>query len=377
MNINQAKDKIQRDVLNAWRKNKYIGTAECATGFGKTRCAILAAVRFAVNADYNYKILIIVPNNTLKHEWEKEFKKWKHSKVFKECVQVECINTARKFKNQKYDFVIADEIHNYIKGTINSKFFKNNKYDKILGLSATIEDNLIDFINGIAPICYTLSLYEAVELGLVSEFTVYNIPVELNDKERKDYNYLSSKIRIAWENYGVHSWKNISARKEILYNAKSKMRLIKKITELFGKDDHGVIFSMTKDYSDKVANKLGDRCLPHHSGITKKNRVSFLKRFADGRTKVKILSSAKTLDEGVNIPRLSYSLIASNSSTVKQMNQRVGRCIRLGEDGKHAIIIRLYCKDTQEEKWIKTSQAKVNAVELKNLGELTPLIQYK
>lgn len=372
--ILKIKDTIQKEVLKSWWESKCIGTIEAATGFGKSRVGILAVSYFAKNFNYNLKVLIIVPTDALKNEWKEEFKKWKEVKAFDNCVQVECINTARKFSNQTYDLVICDEIHNYIKGSVNNKFFKNNKYDRILGLSATIEDNLIDYLNVIAPICYTLTLYEAVELGLVSEFTVYNLPVSLTALENKEYIRLSNIIKYSWQTYNIHSWKNISARKNILYNAKAKIKALEKVINMFDKNSHGVVFSMTKEYSNVVKKKLGDKCLAHHSGISKKTRINNLKKFADGRTKVKILSSAKTLDEGVNLPRLQYGVLMSSSSKIKQNHQRVGRCIRIGKDGKHAIIIRIYCKNTQEEQWVNSSQAKLKVINVKNIQELIKLI---
>ncbi len=375
MKINQAKDKIQRKVLNTWWKAKCIGTVEAATAFGKCRIGVLASAYFAKQYEYNCKILIIVPTTAIQEEWRKEFIKWKESKTYKQCIQIECINTARKFKNESYQLVICDEIHNYLLGTVNNKFFKNNNYSRILGLSGTIEDNLIESLNKIAPICYTLNLYEAQELGLVSNFTIYNIGVSLNTKETNEYIRLSKIIDYSWKNYSVHSWKNISERKNILYNAKAKMKLLKELTNSFGTNSNGIVFSMTKDYSNKITDVLGDRCLSHHSGITKKNRILTLKKFTDGRTKVNIISSAKTLDEGVTLPKLTYSIIMSSSSKSKQMRQRIGRCIRLGENGKHAIIIRLYCKNTVEEKWLDSSQKDLKIINVKNIKELKKLIK--
>ena len=270
MSINQAKDKIQREVLNAWHKNNYKGTAELATGTGKTRIGVLAASYLAKKANYNYKILIVTPTTVIQQEWENEFKLWKESKVFESCVQVECINTARNFKTTDFDLLIADEIHRYLGGQINLKLFKNNKFPKILGLSGTIEDNLLQELNKIAPIHYSLNLDSAVEIGLVSEFTVYNIPVELNINERKEYIKLSKIIEYSWQAYSIHSWKNISDRKNILYNAKSKIKLLEKLIKVFDNNSYGIIFSMTKDYANIVKNKLGDKCIVQHSGISKK-----------------------------------------------------------------------------------------------------------
>jgi RNA polymerase primary sigma factor len=373
--VNQAKDKVQRETLNAWWKAKYKGTIEAATGFGKSRVGVLAAVKtiedFGIE---NTKILIIAPTDTIKDEWTQHFKDWNETKAFKSCVTVLCINTARTLKKQHYNLVIADEIHNYLRGKVNSKFFANNTYDRILGLSGTIEDNLLEYINDIAPICYNLTLEKAEELGLISEYTVINIPVDLTIPERKDYDKYSKKIKFIWENYSTHSWGNISARKEILYHAKAKVRMIKKLIKLFGEDQYGIIFTMTKKHADIIHKKLAKTSVPHHSGYSKKERVAFLKSYADGRTNIKLLVSAKTLDEGVNIPRVIYSIIAANSSTSRQMNQRVGRCIRLGEDGKHAIILRLYCKNTKEEDWVRTSQSKIKSIDVQNIEELIKLL---
>lgn len=269
------------------------------------------------------------------------------------------------------------EIHNYIKGEVNSKFFKNNKYDRILGLSATIEDNLLEYLNPIAPICYSLDLYQAVELGLVSDFTVYNIPVDLTAAERKKYEQLSRKIAWAWENYSQHAWGSISARAHILYNAKRKLPILKQIIDIFGTDKYGIVFSMTKKQADEVRSKIGGKCLPHHSGVGRKKRIEHLENFANPSTSIRILSSAKTLDEGVNLPRISYGILMASSSKVKQQTQRIGRCIRVGEEGKHAIIVRIYCRNTQEEKWLNTSQAKIKAVNLNNLQDLKLLLNQK
>lgn len=374
MNINQAKDKVQKEVLRAWWNNQCIGTAECTTGFGKSRLGVIASSYFAKESNYKCNILIIVPTTTLQNEWALEFKKWKETKVFTECVTVECINTARKRKNETFDLIIADEVHNYIQGSVNSKVFKNNTFKRILGLSATIEDNLIPELDKIAPICYTLDLYQAAALGLVSDFTIYNIPIELTKAERLEYDKLTQKITYAWEKHHNHSWSNISLRKNILYHAEGKMKLLKKIIKLFPKDSHGIVFSMTKDYANTVKKALGDTCLTHHSGISKKTRIEYLKKFADGRTKIKLLSSAKTLDEGVNLPRLEYGILMASSSKAKQQRQRIGRCIRVGENGKHAIIIRIYCKDTKEEEWVKSSQSKLDVVEVATLDKLKKLI---
>ena len=374
MDVNQSKDLVQREALNAWHKSNYRGVLELATGSGKTRIGVMAASYLARLIEYDYSILIVVPTTVIKDEWELEFKKWKETKTFNLCVTVECIHTARKFNKQHYDLLILDEIHRYINGEVNTKLIKNNKFDKILGLSGTIENNLLEELNKIAPICYSLSLYDAVEMGIVSDFVVYNIPIELTIPERTEYNRLSGKIAYMWENFSRQDWKNITARKKILYQAKGKMKMLTKVLNIFNDADYGIIFSMDKLYADKVKKKIGDTCVVQHSGIKKKERIQGLKQFADGRSKVNKISAVTVLDEGVNMPRLSYAVTLANSSKSRQMMQRLGRICRLKPDGSTAILIRLYCNNTKEMDWLESSQSKLKVINVKNLEELRKLI---
>jgi len=350
-------------------KNNCKGTIELATGGGKTRIGVLAISHYAKQANYEFKALIVTPTTAIQDEWRKEFKKWGESRVLTECVEVYCINTAREFEQEYYDIGVFDEMHNYINGEINQRVFKNNKFEKILGLSASIDNKLVYLLNTIAPICYALSVYDALELGLISEFTIYNLAIELTEEERLEYNRLTSSINYARETYGKHSWGNIGKRKTILYAAKNKMGHIQSISKLFS-ERYGIVFSQTKDYANEVEQLLGDVCVPHHSGLGKKARIANLKKFADGRTRVKRISSARTLDEGVTLPRLEFAVIAAGSSKPKQMIQRVGRTLRMDIEGKHAIVIRLYVKDTVEENWLNSSQAGFKVVNINNLKEI-------
>ena len=369
MSIHYNKDKIQRDALNAWVKAGCRGTIEAATAFGKTRVGILAICHYAKKVDYNFKALIVVPTTAIQDEWAKEFKKWGENRVFIECVEVYCINTAREFKELFYDLGVFDEMHNYINGEVNSKVFHNNTFDKILGLSASIDDSILHPLSQIAPICYALNVYDALELGLISEFTIYNIGINLTEWEFKQYQKLTSTINYAKETFNKTAWGKIGERKTLIYKAADKLRVIQEIAEHF-RGKYGIIFSQTKDYANLVNKVLGDTCVPHHSGLGKKTRVANLKAFADGRTKVKEISSAKTLDEGVTLPRLEWGVIAAGSSKEKQMIQRAGRLLRLDIEGKHAMMFRLYARNTVEQTWLNSAQKGFKIVNINSVKDI-------
>jgi superfamily II DNA or RNA helicase len=57
----------------------------------------------------------------------------------------------------------------------------------------------------------------------------------------------------------------------------------------------------------------------------------------------------------MNVPDISMAIIASGTSKTKDMIQRIGRTVRW-EEGKQAIIFRIYIEDSQEEKWVASSQ---------------------
>lgn len=367
MNLN--KDIEQKKALNLWWKNGAKGTIEAATAFGKCRLGVMASAHI-FNLNPKCKILIVVPTTVIKDDWLAEFKKWMCNHIIRGGhIDIQCINTARDYKKNHYDLIILDEIHNYLQGIENGKVYKNNSYDRILGLSATIDNSLVQEINKIAPICYSMDLNTAVELGLVSGYTVLNIGIDLTSEEKKLYDAYTVKIDYAYQMHGVRSWKNISARKELLYHATNKIKIIEKLVSLFD-NDYGIIFSMTKDYADEVHKIFEDSSIPHHSGISKKNRIINLKKFSDGRTKIKLISSAKTVDEGVTLPRVKFAIILAGSSKPRQSIQRVGRVIRLADDKDKAYIIRVYVKDSKEEQWVSNSQSKLKCINLSSIDEL-------
>lgn len=369
MSVNLQKDRIQREALNCWVKAGCKGTIELATGAGKTRIGVLAISHFAKQADYEYKALIVTPTTAIQEEWRKEFKTWGEGRVLTECVEIYCINTARTFEQETFDILVADEIHNYPVGEINARLFANNNFKFVLGLSASIDDEVLEVLKKIAPVCYTLNVYDALELGLISDFTIYNISVRLTPEEEKEYNRLTKAIDYYYATYRRQAWANINLRKTLLYNASEKMEIIRQISKKYN-DKYGIVFSQTKGYANDVKELLGDICLPHHSGLNAKKRIANLKRFADGRTKVKRISSARTLDEGVTLPRLEFAVISSGSSKPKQQIQRVGRVCRLGPENKHAIVIRLCVEGTVEENWLVSAQKGFKIININSVNDI-------
>lgn len=412
-----VKDRIQKLGINLWWKAGCKGTLQYATGVGKSRCGVLAS-GWLTKMLPDARILILTPTQTIRDQaWRDEFKKWGAQYIFDNNVECVCIQSAHKYKGCHYDLVIADEIHNYIPVTdeyVYFKFFENNTIDRTLGLSASIDEELLPRLNTVAPIVDSISTNKAVELGLVSPFKVYNIPVEMSFEDRLEYGKhdaefhktfdlfnkdlklmfacLKSKgslilhlrkrfnmqvaskqdIQDLYERYKSYPYRCNNAmrkRKEILYESSTKLEAILEISKLF-KDRYGVIFNQTAKFADEVCNTIGDKCVVEHSKVKPmKKRKENLKKFQDGRTKINRISTVKSLNEGANLKRVDFIIIASGTSKLKDFIQRVGRSIRW-QDGKEATIVRLFIKDSQEEKWVKSSQEGYDSITLFDYKDL-------
>lgn len=413
--LNSIKDRIQRNGLNKWFLKNCKGTLEYATGVGKSRCGVLASL-FVKSKKPDAKILIITPTQAIRDEaWVGEFSKWNAQNVFNINVEVQCIQTVYKWKNRHFDLVIADEIHNYIPDVSKKdykyyEFFENNKYDRILGLSASIATDLKPRLWKVAPIVDTITMTKALELGLVSPFKVYNLEVKLTPEEQEAYSKATKvfdetfkiftdsrgyrNIKILYkcfdpkffkqfcanqgyspEEYrGMRDWPKrcsqaMKERKEILYNAENKVAAISKIVDKFS-DRRGIVFSQSIDFANTVAHELGNEISHvYHSKISKKIRKKKLDDFNDLETPSRIVVSASALNEGANLNKLSLAIIASGTSKEKDFIQRLGRPVRLEED-KTAIMIRLYVKDTKDEDWMRSSQENFIGTEVSKVTQI-------
>lgn len=358
------REEIIRKGLNKWASNSYAGILQYGTGSGKTFAGILASEHF-INKYPDERILIVCPTYAVIENFQAEFKKFKKLKLLKYCDFI-CYHSIADIVST-YSLVVLDEIHN-VTSENRMTFFDTRKYRAILGLSASITEKQEQLLNPYLTIVDSLVVSEARDLDLVSEFTIFTINVDLTDEEKDLYDKATSIIDYTYIAFGRQSWKQINTRKKLIYRSSNKLKLIGKLSDLF-KGEYGIIFSLTKVEADEVSDLLGESCVSIHSNMSIKKRQILLNKFKDGRTKVKLISTAKIFDEGVTLPRLAYGVIGSGSSKEKQSIQRLGRLIRK-DTNKHAILIRIVVKNTVEEKWVKESFANFNVINVNSYEEL-------
>ena len=384
MKIDQRRLKRQKEVVDKWTEAGRRGTLEAVTGFGKTFVALLILQEMNDKLPTG-KALVVVPTQNLKQQWENSL-----AEMHITGATVMVINTAVKMEHD-VDLLILDEIHNYMSEVFRG-IFACTDYRYILGLTATLdtEDPRFHVISQAAPVFETITLREAVRNEYVSQFQVFNLGLRMSENEEKNYkvvtdayfeafaifnnrfhvaqrclrdrNYLSVFTRTlsGWSEEQVLGKARafntaMNKRKQLIYKSAAKREAAKRLIEIF--DVHTITFSESVEFAQQMYKETQPWGAAYHSKMSKYARQNVLDSFADDRTDVRVIHTARALDEGFDVKGIELAIVCSGTSKPRQDLQRTGRAIRFKE-GKTGVIINLYLKDTQDEKWLKSRQSK-------------------
>lgn len=398
--MNENKDKEQKFHLKNWINNNCVGTIIAPTGVGKTRILVMV-IKYVIDNNPEANILVAVPSERIRdYEIPNEIKKWAGKKYLNK-INIECIQTAYKRINEHWDLIAADEVHLHLSDE-HIKLYRNNSYNSIICLTATApeEKESKQLLEDIAPIVSTTSVQRALDLGLISSYKIYNLPVSFTEQERRDYNkhtynyeaaanQLGGRFRAFQKASDVMKNKNnfsdkdvknaaiffgmIKKRKELCFNAENKVDKVEEIVNQFP-DRYTLIFGESIEFCTSVSERLGDIALPFHSKQGKKEKKDVLKEFNDKRTKKRVLVTARALDVGFNVEDISLCITAAGSSKQRQNLQRLGRSLRV-QEGKEAIMVNLYVPGTQEQKWVEKRLKNLKSQWVENLSKIQSDIQ--
>ena len=376
MKSNKTKDEQQRKALNAWWNQNGIGSIIAGTGFGKSRCGVLAVRHILGSGD---KALVLVPTVQLQDQFKQEFIKWGCEDILPR-VEILCYQSAHKLEGQHYDIVVCDEVHLGL-SPVYREFFNKNTYDKLLCMTATLpeEDEYRILLRVLAPTAYTITLDRCVELGLVAPYDIYCIPVEMTEEERAEYKKANNLfVQMKYKLGGFDAFdeanailkrgkpgdkgaakmffKAIRDRKKVVQHAENKLEAAKEIAD-YHIEEKILTFGGSNKFTDLMADRLG--ATSYHSGKTQAQRRKILEAF--NKSSTSILCSTKALNQGFDVPDVGVGIIAGLESKTLSMVQRVGRLIRFKE-GKRGRIYILYVPNSQEEKWLDSATKTLNNV---------------
>ena len=362
--LTTARGRIQSEALNAWIKLGQKGTIEVITGLGKTKIAMSAIKLLPKDS----KILFLAEVKDRELELEREQEKWG---VKDWDITFSCYQSAYKWKDTEWDLVIADEIHDSLT-PVYSRFYRNNKYDSIMGLSATIDERAVveevndikvtkgELLKKIAPVCYTYDINDGQVEGTARPLDIYVINHKLDIYNKTIVAGNNTKKWYQTE-YGAYAYKDLmfrkalgapiemrerkihiasAARAKLLYELPSKVSVVKDLlnaitgrTILFGNS----LSSLELITSNVISSHKGD-----------KENKQIREDFDNG--KLDLIAAFKKLKQGANLKDLDNCVIMSYYSKEKDLIQRIGRLRNNGEIGRIFILVT---ENTQEEVWYR------------------------
>lgn len=381
-----TRDERQDESVRKWLQNKGKGCLECATGYGKSRCALII-IKKLLSKYPQLKILIVVPTELLKNQWLEHVE----NNQLQLNVDVQIINTVAK-NGSLCDLLIIDELHTSAAQTL-INVFKSVKYKFILGLTATFErlDERHKLLEKYCPIVDTVTLQEAQLNGWVSQYNEYLVLIDVDDIDiYKQYNkeftehfeFFQFDFSKALSMVGPSGLKNrlayrdelcngdeskkkeilktityhatgfmraIQARKKFVYEHPEKLRLAEEIIK--HRSDKKIV---TFCANTKVAESFSIGEVYTGKESKKKNRAS-IEEFTKKPSGV--LHTCKLMEAGADITGLSVGIMLGvNSSEIKSQQCR-GRVVRK-EGNKTAEFFTLVINNTIESKWWENSHKK-------------------
>ncbi|MDA8080908.1 MAG: DEAD/DEAH box helicase [Actinomycetota bacterium] len=392
----------QLEALQAWDKAGRRGIVEAVTGSGKTLVGMLAM--FA-SLEEGAKVHIVVPTIDLQRQWFTRIHGVLPSQITvgrrgggysssleSVDVLISVVNSARGGSSQSTDFrshlIIADECHRF--GVKRNFSALGHGFQQRLGLSATYHRDDNGHTKFLLPyferVCYSLNYDRAHLDGVIADFGVVFVGVDLSGEESTEYQYLSDEIfillktfrrlmRIEFPDYSslisalldsvagkyFHRDERIEhVAKAMLARMRERRRLLESAS---GKLDalvalgpeilasHGtVVFTQSIEVAiraESALNGAGIRARAIHSRTDRDVRKYHIRKFGEGD--LRAIIAPRILDEGIDFPDADFAVVMASSSTRRQMIQRMGRILRPKHGGRLARFAVLFAQATVED----------------------------
>ncbi len=361
MVLNNKKEQIQDSAYQAWLQNNRIGTAELATGMGKTFLFFKCLQTMPKGSNVLFLAETVVRENTVLKD-AKEYKKFYKVDPLKN-YNFKFATYQGAYKHTLWDYfpnanqnntlVVMDEIHDLLSTArfqfiSRSMLMSNAPFSLIpkLGLSATIDkktkyqiDNQeitkFDLLNTFCPVIYTYSLQDSIDNKTTRDIKFFilshqidginrNIQTGAKGKmfwtsEKEKLAYLDRSVRDAmFAKYPSEKAKKdrilqvASTRARFLYSLPSKIKACKEL--ISGLNGKTLIFGQD-------SKTLLELC-PTAIVADNPNRIQDLEDFRTGKTT--LTAANKIIKQGENISYLDNLILLAYYSKNKDFVQMVG-----------------------------------------------------
>lgn len=382
----------QMEALVAWAHAGRSGVVEAVTGTGKTRVGVAA---IADSLARGGKAEVIVPGRELQEQWCEALAQilgarvgrrgdGNHDDFIRHDVLVSVVNTAARESVwlPPGGLLVADECHRY--GAPMFSRVLRPEFSARLGLTATLErrdEGVEEYLRPyFGETCFTIGYERALAEGIIARFRIALVGVDFAPHERAEYERLSEDLHdarqellafvdtttfaalladVTWiagdgehPKRGAARWwlKTWTDRRKPLAEASGKESALRVLHDSIADADRALIFVGTIEHGKWAARLLQlaeIAAAAMHAELERGQRVQLLDQFRRGLTKV--LVAPRVLDEGIDVPAADLAIILSAFQSRRQMIQRMGRVLRLKDDGRAARFVICFVRDTSED----------------------------
>lgn len=366
----KEKDELQKEIVNSIN-NEESGRLILAPRIGKTKIIIDLIKRDKIKG----KILWVTPTSKLAEEdIPKEFEKWKAKKYLK---QLET-TTWKSLVNckGKYGIIVLDEEQFMTANNASPLINGDLVAERTISMTGTetkyqAKKDLYNKLN--LKTIYKISINKAVDIGLLSNYAIKVVKVEMDTKknikveyknkatgktdsfitsEAKQYEYQCRKLEKNSSKFGILH------RMNLIKNSPSKMGAAKYIiNSLEGKK---LIFAANTTQAEELSDFV------YHSKTDTKD----LDKFVSGETdKIAMVNKGGTGYTYVLIDNLIVTQVDSDNNGLT--SQKIARTL-LKQKSYQATIWLVCLKDTQDEVWLDSTlqsfdKSKIETIEFKDL----------
>lgn len=315
-----GKDKLLEEALAAVKKANYDGIVLLPTGSGKSRLMIEAAK--ILNPE---SILYLCDSQDLRdRDFPNELAKWDANYLLPR-MELMCYKSAYKLVGKQYSLLLADEFDASLTPKY-CKVYKNNKFDKRILVSATLDEAKVKKAKQIAPIIFNKTPKEIIDAKVVNGVKFHFVNFNLTPAENGMYLHYNKEFKSllnSVKNKDTEQkldWLKIK-RKQFLSKLDSSLQVTKwliKTLQAHQPNDKILVFCGLSEQANKVCR---------HAYHSNNDEDWLLDDFDAGR--IKLMSVVDKVNRGLNIDSIRNIIFDSTGSSKTKLTQRIGRGQRL------------------------------------------------
>lgn len=350
---NKEKSEIQSKIVAALEPRSH-GRLLLAPRIGKTKLII-----DIIKRDKPMSILWVTLSSKLAEiDIPKEFSFWKAKNYIKKLTTStwKSLNKIEGF----YDLIVFDEEQHATEANLESFWQRRVSYGNIISMTGTStkhRDKVKLYKRLNLEILYTLSINDAVDIGILSNYKIKVLCLELSKKrnykggskakpfitsEESQYNYLNRVAETAIYNKDKSATYKIMNRRRMILNSPSKTNVAKNLIETL-KDSRTLIFASGREQAETLCP------FTYHGKTDDKD----LNLFIEGKiSHIAMVNKGGTGYTYKNIDNLV--VVQADSDKNGLTSQKITRTL-LSQKNYKATVWLIMLQGTKDEDWVKST----------------------